>query len=244
MNVPAMFTLARELTHSSIEDYPDTRLLPFINVVKDDFWSYIITGMQSNYNWDRWTITKTVINQSEYVLPDAASDSEGNMKIDTVSVCYDWATYDDWKLKYVHATEADPQNLPRHWNWYVNNQPESNPIYYTADKSVFIAPSFKSEVTDWLEIEWIKSIEDYNTTTSENNVKIPSYLHIDLVFWIIYYIHKSEWLQDEASAAQAEYRAKRAEAASKIANRTTWPTYMEYPDEMSHNDNNCILNLY
>jgi len=83
-----MFNLARELTHTNSSDYPDTRLLPFLNAVKDDFWSYIITGVSSKYNWDRWTITATVVNQSEYVIPAAATDSEGNLKINTVSVCY------------------------------------------------------------------------------------------------------------------------------------------------------------
>ena len=141
------------MTHTNISDYPDSRLLPFLNAVKDDFWSTIITAIRSNYNWDIWTIDNTVVNQSEYIIPAAATDAEGSLKISNISMCYDGNAYDDGKLKYIPATEVDPKNLPNHWNYYINNQSSSAPIYYTADKSIFIAPAFSSIVADGIELK-------------------------------------------------------------------------------------------
>lgn len=241
MNAPSMFNMIRELTHTNSDDYPDTRLLPFLNLVKDDFWSYIITSISSKYNWDRWWIDETVINQSEYVVPHAATDSEWNLKINTISLCYDWEIYDDERLKYVPATEKDINNLPNHWNWYLNNQPKECPIYYTADKSIFIAPAFKKEIPNGIEIQGIKSILDYEVDTTEANIRIPSYLHADLITGVIPYVHRSEGLKKEAMEEEANYIRKRNEAAVKISNKSTWPSFMAYPASEYDNTYNLTL---
>lgn len=244
MNAPWIFNLVRELTHTHVDDYPDSRLLVFLNAVKDDFWSYIITSIKSKYNWDIWRIDNTVIDQSEYVIPAAATDSEGNLKINTVSICYEWEAYDDGRLKYVKATEESINNLPEHWSYYVNNQPKECPIYYTADKSIFIAPTFEKEIPDGIEIQGIKSIPDYTPTSSEADIKIPSYLHIDLVQGVLPLVHKSEWRKDDASFEEEIYMRKKKDAAQKIANRSTGPSFMNYPTSSSgtHTDS-YSLNL-
>jgi len=76
MDYPGMATMANELSDTNSTDYSPTRLLPFFNAVKDDLWSYIITSIKGKYNWDIWTVDNTVVNQSEYVIPAAASDTE------------------------------------------------------------------------------------------------------------------------------------------------------------------------
>ena len=235
MDYAAMWTMARELSNTNDTDFSDTRLLPFFNQVKNDLFSYMITWISEDRNWDIWTTT-SVANQSEYVLPEAASDTEWNLKINWVSVCYDGWTYDDWSLKYIKAREVKLQSLTESWNYYRNNQDKGNPIYYVADKSIFIAPQPETWLALWIELKGIKSILDYETTTTEANIKIPLYLHDVLVQWVLPYIHRAEWRKDEASFELKEYKDQRNLAVKKFSSRTQSPYYAKYPNEFDYYD--------
>ena len=74
MDASWIFTMARELSNTNSTDFSDTRLLPFLNQVKNDLFSYLITWINEDFNWDLWTTT-SVANQSEYILPEAAGDT-------------------------------------------------------------------------------------------------------------------------------------------------------------------------
>lgn len=241
MNYAAMATMANELSGTSSDDYSPTRLLPFFNAVKDDLWSYCITGIRSNYNWDTWWVTATFANQTEYRIPEAASDSEGNVKIDWISLCYDWATFTDGTKKYIPAREVNPKWLKHHWNYYVNNQPATDPIYYTADQSIFIAPAFSWDIPNWIEISWIKNIVDYTISATEAQIWLPTYLHMTLVQWVLPFIHKSESKKDEASFEQREYEKLRSLAMDKFANRSVWPSVIQMPNVSTRNEDDDIF---
>ncbi len=242
MDAPSIFSLMRDQTNTNIYDYPDTRLLPYLNLVKDDLFSYLITGAGESWNWDIWN-TATVSWQTEYVIPLAASDTEGNMKIDTVNINYNGETYKDWSLQYIKCNEIKPSTLPKPWNYYKNNQSKESPIYYIADKSIFIAPATENSETDWIELKGIKTIPNYTITTTESNIKIPLYLHDVLVQWGLPYIHKSEGRKDEASYETKEYERRRDLAVNKFKNRSTWPHFMSFPDELETRSDDLILNI-
>lgn len=229
--------LARELSNVSEADYSDTRLLPFFNRVKDDLWSYLITWVNEDYNWDIWKTT-SVVNQSEYVIAEAATDSLWVLQINWVSINYDWETHDDWSLKYIKAKRVRLWNLSEDWEYYTNNQSKSNPIYYIADKSIFIAPH-PSSAEAWsnrIKLKWIKSIVDYTTSTVEANIWIPSFLFDILIQWVLPYIHRSEWRKDEASFELKEYKEQRDLAVKKFSERDQWTYYMTLPDEQEVGD--------
>ena len=42
------------------------------------------------------------------------------------------------------AREVNKDTLPDEWNWHVENQDKSDPIYYIADNSYWIAPAVRS----------------------------------------------------------------------------------------------------
>lgn len=234
MDVQGIFTLARDLTHTNSTDFPDPTLLTYLNPVKDEYFSYLITWVSENWQWDIWT-TQTVLNQSEYVLPEAASDTEGNIKITAVNITYNAETYDDGTIKYRKAREVNPSSLPETWNYYVNNQSKDDPIYFVADKSIFIAPSLHSDDTlssEGIELKWIKSIPDYNVSTTENGIRLPLYLHQDLVQWILPYIHRSQWRKNEAQFEQTEYEKRRQKAVEKFSDRNISPHFLTYPDDI------------
>lgn len=243
MNASEIFSMARELTHTNSTDFSDSRLLPFLNQVKNDLFSYIITWVSEDWNWDIWKTT-SVDGQSEYVLPEAASDTQWNLKISWVSVNYDWETFPDWSYKYIKAKLVRLWSLPENWNYYVNYQSKDNPIYYIADKSIFIAPT-PSSTEAWanrIELKWIKSIVDYTTTTTEPNIKIPLYLHDVLVQGVLPYIHRAEWRKDEASFEEKKYREDRDLAVKKFSDRNISPYYMNYPDNIDETTYTINLN--
>lgn len=240
MDAVWILNMSRELTNVNDTDFSNTRLLPFLNQVKNDLFSYMITWVNEDWNWNIWT-TNSVIYQSEYVLPEAASDTEWNLKINWVSINYNGETFEDWSFKYIKAKEVKLTNLPYSWNFYKNNQSADTPIYYVADKSIFIAPHPKEAGSKRIELKWIKSIADYTAFTTEANIKIPLYLHDILVQWVLPYIHRAEWRKDEASFEQKEYETKRDLAVKKFISRVQAPYYMSYPWDKT--DNDYITNL-
>jgi len=242
MDYPGMATMANELSDTNSTDYSPTRLLPFFNAVKDDLWSYIITSIKGKYNWDIWTVDNTVVNQSEYVIPAAASDTEWNLKISWIGLCYDGDTYSDWTKKFIPAREVNPEWLKEHWNYYINNQSVNDPIYYIADKSIFIAPTFKAIRADCIELKWIKSIVDYTITTAEAGIWLPSYLHIDVVKGVLPFIHRSQWNKKDAQFEEATYNTARDLAAAKFANRNIAPHYMKFEDEVYDDSYTITIN--
>jgi hypothetical protein len=111
--------------------------------------------------------------------------------------------------------------MPNHWSYYVNNQSEADPIYFTADRSIFIAPALSQVVEQGIELRGIKSIIKYTTGTVEANTGIPYYLHKDIILGVIPYIKKAEQLGNDAQAAQAEYERARQVAMDRISNKST-----------------------
>lgn len=232
MDASELITLTRDLSHTNSTQFPDAKILTFLNRVKDDFFSYLITWVRENWNWDIWK-TASVDDQTEYVLKEAASDTAWTIKIKWVSICYDKETYPDWTYKYRKMRLVSPSDLSENWNYYVNYQSKDDPIYYIADRSIFIAPSSKN--WEWwdnlIELKGIKSIADYTDATTETNIKLPLYLHKSLVQWTLPYIHRAQWRKDEANFEQQVYEKERTEAVMKFSDRNNSSTFLTYPDD-------------
>jgi hypothetical protein len=242
MNSAQIMDMSIDQADVNIIDYPYTRLVKYLNLVKDDFFTYLITWANGEWNWDIWTTT-SVASQTEYPLPEAASDTEWNLQINGVSINYDWGTYDEGTFKYKKARLVKLNNLTKNWNYYINNQSKEDPIYYIADKSIFLAPQPDSSQA-WasrIQLKGIKSIVDYDENTTEPNIKIPLYLHDVLVQGVLPYIHKAEGRKTDAKDERLEYEERRNLAVIKFSNRSQWPTFLNYPDEV--NEDNLIINL-
>ena len=241
MDASEIFDLARDQAHVNSTQFPDAQLLKYLNIVKNNFWSYIVSAISEDYDWDIFT-TDTVVNQDEYVLPLIASDTAWAKKIKNVSINYNWETYDDWTIKYIKAKEVKLSSLARNWNYYKNNQDVNSPIYYIADNSIFIAPIPDEAITSWIELKAIKKIPDYTVSTTESSMVIPIDHHDILVQWILPYIHKARWRSDESNFEKWEYVRQRTQAIRELADRNISPFYMDYPiDRELDSDNTLII---
>jgi hypothetical protein len=74
MNVNDIIELARDQSYCNTSQVSDAIALKYLNIVKNDFFSYLLNAADDNYNWDYFT-DSTVVNQDEYRFPEVAYDS-------------------------------------------------------------------------------------------------------------------------------------------------------------------------
>ena len=244
MDASEIIDLWRDQTHVTSTMFPDAQVLKYLNIVKNNFWSYIVTALNEDYDWDIF-LTPTVANQDEYVLPLMASDTAWVKKLRGLSINYDGTTYDDGSIKYIKAKETQLSSLSREWNYYVNNQDQAFPIYYIADNSVFIAPAPTSAITNWLQLKWVKKIPDYTVSTNEADIILPVDHHDILVQGILPYILKSQGKTQESINEKQEYIRQREQATQELADRNLSPLLMDYPfiREARSDQDTLLINL-
>lgn len=124
------------------------RAYEYLNMVKDPLWSKIVSSSTGkSLSWEQWTQDLTAL-QTEYALPQVISDENRIKKVQGLSITYGTDTYNiTGELKYNPATLVDRATQVHDWAWYVNNQPQSEPIYYVSDKSIFVAPASPTTIT-------------------------------------------------------------------------------------------------
>ena len=227
MNVNDIIELARDQSYCNISQVPNDIALKYLNIVKNDFFSYLLTYADDNYNWSYFK-TNTVINQDEYNFPQVAFDSAWILKIKELYINYDWKTYDNWLLMYNRAREVNPTSLNFDWNYYLNEQNPDSPIFYIADNSVFIAPAPTVAITNWIQVKWIKNIPDYTIDTTEAQMKLPIPYHYILVQWLLPYFYKKRWDMQKSSYENWEYIRQRQEICKQLGNRNIWTHIMSY----------------
>ena len=231
MNVNEILDMVVDQAHVNTEDYPPTRILKYLNLIKNNFRSVQIAELWEDYEWDIFK-ADTVADQHEYVLPEMAWSTVGAKKVKSLAIKYDWLTY-------TPAREVKESDQINHWSYYQQHQDKCDPIYYIADNSVFIAPLIKSNIVDWIELRGLKNIENYAIDWTEASIWFPVDYHDILVQWTMYYVLKSQGKHEEAQLEYSNYKTRRDEAISTMTNRHTGPSFIRYPDESQDFD---ILN--
>lgn len=232
----------RTRTWVSTWQYSQAQFLLDTNEAKDEFWSNIVARLDEDSNYEIWTVDNTSL-VSEYVMPEVASDTAWLKMLKWVSINYTWNTFTTtWLQQYTKAREVNPQDLPKEWNYYVENQSQDDPIYYIADNSYFIAPSFRTaNLTNRIKLTWIRKIADYTISTTEAEMKIP----VDFQRLLIWAVIPSALMakrvdNNQIQKAQNDYESKKAIALQNMAARKEWPVFMTYPNEQY--DDEIIFN--
>lgn len=230
----------RRIAKVDSSQYTDANALIDLNTLKDEFWSAIVTNVQERYNWEKWK-TDLVALQSEYTLATVAYNTSWTKLLNSVSINYDWETYTNtWELKYIKCTLKNPDTLENDWDYYVENQSETDPIYYVADNSYFIAPAPITAVTNWIKLSWIRKIPDYSLTTTEADMKIPVDQQQALVYWLVVHWLMNKWTDDwTINNAESRWERKKAEAIRNLETRIENPIFLTYPDTI--NDDEIII---
>jgi hypothetical protein len=208
------------------------RFLEDVNVIVQDIWSEVSKKKLWNSNWDIW-YTDTVSLQDEYVKPLATSTTIWAEYIENLSIAYDNLTYDQtWNKQYIPCTDATESQIAN-WEYYLEHQPKTNPIYFQRDKSVFIAPDPRSDEiwTNRIKVSWVRSVDSWNWTTSttETDMNIPNFMLETIVIWCIW----KAWIikvldRNEIAWLKNDYIYEKQQTIYKLDNH--WTFINEFPN--------------
>lgn len=177
------------LAYVSTTQYTSTMFLEDIWIIWQDIKAIIDSKRKGDFSWDIW-LTDTVSLQDEYTQPNVSSTTVWASYIETLSVTYDNETYTDTGLKkYIPCRNASYAEMSN-WNWYLENQPKTDPIYFQKDGSIFIAPDPRSDEvgTNRIQIKGIRSLATGNWTlsTTIEDTKLPLNFEEVLVYWCVW----------------------------------------------------------
>lgn len=212
--------------------YTSAKFLMDISMIAQDIWSEVVKKRQWNWNWDIWT-SDTVSLQDEYTKPYVTSENVWADYIENISISYDWETYTEtWNIKYIPCKQATETQI-KEWEFYLENQPKTQPIYFQRDKSIFIAPDPRStEVwTNRIKITWIRSIDSGNWTvaTTEEDIKLPLFMLETLVVGCLWKASIVKRLaKNEINDYKNDYLLEKQNSLYKMENN--WVFYNDYPN--------------
>lgn len=243
MNTPAaIIAQMRRRVKVDTSQYSDANALIDLNTLKDEFWSALITKVWEDYSWERWKVDLTSLI-SEYKMPEVAYNTAWAKLLKGISINYNGNTYTDTGLlEYNKAREVNPNTLEHEWNYYIENQSESDPMYFVADNSYFIAPAFRTAwLVDRIKLTWVRKIADWTLATSESAMKIPVDQQQALVFGLMMDGYFNKWVDDNTiNNAEARWEKKKLEAINSLSVVVENPVNFEYPEDIY--DNKIIIN--
>jgi len=213
-----------------IDNYIDSTQLTneqalwFLNRTYRDFISTIRSKVNEDYFYNEWK-TDTVANNREYALLKRTDVVPWMVNIKWISV-----KYTDKETEYKKLRLETLSNLDRDLQRYSDNQPASDPFYIISDESIFIYPSTKEEVVDWLIFYWIWDPVTLTLASLEDDIKTPLEFQDTLTLWMIYQSYRARWMIPEKDNAKAEYEVEKRSNISELSDRVNVPQYSAMPD--------------
>lgn len=220
MNVQQIIDRARRLWYVSSNQYSDAQALEDFNIVRKKLWKILVQRVNEDFFFDILT-TDLIADQSEYNL----YDDTNNIEVDKLQEVY--VKYDSAATEHTKATLVNKDDLDRDLTWYAENQPESDPIYYVADESVFIYPKGKG-VSGGLKYHATLKLNDLVISDSEESILIdaPELLADGL----LPYVYQSRGLLNEKNDAKASYENSVSEYVELLSDRISTTQEVELPD--------------
>jgi hypothetical protein len=223
MTPSGIIALALDNSFTTTEQFPTPKDINAFNLSRRDVAQKITTFVNERFFWDIF-ITDGVAqpNNGEYLIPTATSSAEGLLKVEEVYV----KDSPDAE-SFTKCREVDPKGLSNDWNWYLDNQAWEDPIYWVADKSVFIAPSFKTENlptvpagNGQVKLTGIKNMVDLTTSNTEADIAIPVEYHPLIAKGMEKYIFNFRGKRQDAILSDQQYDKEWRSMVQELTNRT------------------------
>ena len=234
MTYDEIITLALSNTHTKSGQVGADLLKTAFNISRNTIANAIIKDVDENYFFQFWTRDAVADqNNGEYPYPKATSDSAGMSKCLKLAIK---GKYND--TLYTTAREVDVKALPRDWSWYLENQPKSDPIYFIADESVFIAPQFSE--TDLpetpsgnkqIKLYGIAKMSDLDVGALESAILIPVESHWRIALGMEQFIYKARKLKQEAFDSKQEFEVEIAKMIDELTNRDNSKMTAKLPND-------------
>lgn len=251
MTVQQIINLALSNCHTKSSQVSAANLILFFNLSRNDVAATIRKDVNEDFFFQIWTIdaednTNADKANGEYLYPTATSSTAGMKKlINLMMKGYSTDTY------FTPCTEKNLRELLKYhdWTWYMVNQSKSDPIYYIADESVFIAPEFKAadlpdtpSGNEQLKLYGIATITDLAATDVEATVLIPEEHHDVIALGMEKYIYKARGKKKEAFDSLSDYGAAKQDMIDALTNRDDSFMQAKLPDDTALQYGDGIIN--
>lgn len=232
MDFNAIIALALADSHTKAGQVSSTNLASYFNICRNELGNLIIKDVDEDFFFQIWK-RDAVVNQEngEYPYPEADSDSAGMLKCNNVYV-----ERKSTGPYHLPAREVKLSQLNHDWSWYLDNQPKSDPIYFIADESIFIAPQFTADDLPaspsgnaQIKLTGIAKLTNLAAGATEAAVLIPTpeRIAIGMKYWIL----KSRNLNAAAAAAKQEFDTAKLTMVSELTNRDNSEMCARTPDD-------------
>ena len=238
MTVQQIMDIALINAHTKSNQVKSGDLLKWFNWVYKDMAKKIVKDVSENFFFQIWTLDAEDSDNAdrangEYLFPKASSSQAGLKKLLRLTI----KGYDT-DLNYKPCREEDPRAMDYDWNWYVENQPKEDPIYFIADTSIFIAPQWKADDlpdspagNKQIKAYGIASVTDLAANTIESLILIPEDQHERIAIGMEQYIYKSRGKMTEARNAKQEYTIEKEVMIDELTNRDASHMIATLPDD-------------
>lgn len=220
MNIAEIIANFRIDTSLSASQTSDNTILSWINRIYSDLINDIINKVNEDFFYNEWT--STLVNwQREYVMLEKTSTIPWMFKIK-------WISIKKWE-QYIKCKPEVFSNLNKDLSYYSLNQPENEPFYIISDNSVFIYPTPKETITNWIKFFWIASPINLTLSSLERDIKIPVEFHELINVGLLYHSYRNRTMINEKNDAKSEYMQERQRMITNMSDRIISPLESEMP---------------
>lgn len=199
--------------------YTDEIYLEDAHYIAQDIWSTIQYERKGDFSFDIWT-ADTISLQDEYTTKTGVTSiTTGIDFVESVSIERDNQTYQDTGDKTYKLCRTATASERDDWVRLLQEQDPSDPIYFYADGSIFIAPDIRTtEAGIWrLRVTGIRSLASggWTTATTETGIKLPIFMFDVLYYGLVW--KSSEFMRRETSKNDLVfYRSELIRAVKKM----------------------------
>ena len=232
ITLTSMYNRVIEQTGISTSQYTTPKFLEDVNILVQDIWSEVVKQKRWNSNWDIW-YTDTIALQDEYTKPTLSSSVTWAAYIENLSIIYDDLTYNQtWNKQYIPCNLATEKQIAN-WEYYLENQPKTSPIYFQRDWSVFIAPEPRtSEVwVNRVKVTWVRNIASWawDMNTTETDIKLPVSMLETIVVWCVWKASIIKRVdRNEIAWLKQDYLYEKQQSLYKLDDN--WTFLLEFPN--------------
>lgn len=199
MLVNDVLQLARDITGTTITQYPNATLLPWANIVYRRIIKYIATDIDEN----AYLVTQSI---------DAAVQNSYTLATDILHVKQVRVKTTPTATYYTPAMEIDFSKQPQTIDYFLVSQNSAFPKYQILAGSLYIAPAFTSSTAGGggnaqILVDYDQRQADLVVGGAESTIKIPKDFHHVIAFGIKPFIEANKKQLQGKQVAQVDFES-------------------------------------
>jgi len=234
MTYDNIVALALTMSHTKSAQVSAANLKTFFNIKRKELANVITKDVDEEFFFEIWK-RDAIADQAngEYPYPKADAESNGMSKLKSFYI-KGYST----DLQYTKAREVKLADLPHDWDYYLQYQPKSDPIYFIGDNSFFVAPQFDAaDLPDTpsgnaqLKLAGVPKFIDLDAGATAATILIPDDSHHRIAIGMKELIYRSRNKTVEADKAFNEFEAEKSKMVDELTNRDSSQMIATMPND-------------